>query len=78
MTYHSVLREFVPFFGGELASFSQQQIHALSALVNAAVKEDGPLENAFSTALLEHLHQIRAEHALRPHLSKTAREKTRA
>ena len=38
----------------------------------------GPLENAVSTCLLEHLHQIGAWKALRPHLGAEARRRSRA
>jgi len=77
-TYHSVLIAFTPFFGGQLASFSEVQLRNFGELVNTAVAEDGPLENAFGTCLLEHLDQIRAGRAFRPYLSKIAREKTKA
>src|SRR5258708_39465610 len=59
-TYHSVLLAFIPFFGAELAAFSESQLRSFGDLVNAAVAEAGPLENAFGTCLLEHLHQIGA------------------
>jgi len=77
-TYHSVLMAFTPFFGSELASFSQAQLRSFGELINEAVKQNDVLENALGTCLLEHLHQIKAEHVLKPHLSKIAREKTRA
>jgi hypothetical protein len=77
-TYHSVLLAFTPFFGAQLASFSEAQLRAFGELVSTAVAQDGPLENAFGTCLLEHLHQIGAERAFRPYLSKIARKKTHA
>ena len=77
-TFHSVLMAFAPFFGAELASFSEVQLRSFGALVSAAVKTGGSLENAFGTCLLEHLHQIRAFRGLRPYLSEMAREKTKA
>ena len=77
-TYHSVLMAFVPFFGGGIASCSEQQLRAFGQLVNTAIAQGGPLENAFSTCLLEHLRQIQAERRFRPFLSKTALEKTHA
>jgi hypothetical protein len=76
-TFHSILIEFSFFFGSESASFSEAQLRKFGELVNLAVAEDGPLENAFGTCLLEHLHQIRAD-AFRPYLSKIALEKTHA
>lgn len=77
-TFHSVLLAFTPFFAGHLAEFSEVQLRKSGELVNTAVAQDGPLENAFGTCLLEHLHQIRAARALKPFLSKVAREKTQA
>jgi len=72
-TYHLVLTGFTTFFGIELASFSAVQLRKFETLVNKAVEQNGPLENAFGTCLLEHLHQIKAEHALHPYLSELAR-----
>jgi len=77
-TYHSVLIVFTSFFGANLPSFSAAQLSSFGALISEAVAKDGPLENAFGTCLLEHLHQIKAARALRPYLSKSAREKTHA
>lgn len=74
-TFHSVLLGFSSF---PLASPSEPQLRDFGALVSAAVVAGGSLGNAFETCLLEHLHQIRAERALRPYLSKTARERTKA
>jgi len=59
-TFHSVLMAFTPFFGGEAASLSEAQLCSFGALVSAAIAAGGPLENAFSTCLLEHLRQVRA------------------
>jgi hypothetical protein len=77
-TFHSVLLGFTPFFGASLGSFSERQLESFGALVSAAVKAGGALENAVGTCLLEHLHQIRALRGFRPYLSKLAREKTKA
>jgi hypothetical protein len=74
-TFHSVLIDFSSF---PLASSSEAQLRDFGALVSAAVTAAGPLANAFETCVLEHLHQIRAERALRPFLSKMARERTKA
>jgi hypothetical protein len=67
-TFHSVIREFVPFFGREARSLSEKQVRAFAALINAAVEEGSKLGHAFDTCLLEHLHQIKAERVLRPYL----------
>lgn len=74
-TFHSVLIGFSSF---RLASSSEAQLRAFGELVSAAVAAGGPLANAFETCLLEHLHQIGADRALRPYLSKTVRERSRA
>lgn len=74
-TFHSVLIGFSSF---RLASSSEAQLRGFGEMVSAAVAAGGPLANAFETCLLEHLHQIGAERALRPYLSKTTRERTRA
>jgi hypothetical protein len=67
-SFHSVLMAFTPFFGGQIASFSEGQLRGFGDLVSDAVAVGGSLENAFSTCLLEHLHQIRALQAFRPYL----------
>jgi hypothetical protein len=77
-TFHSVLIAFTPFFGGQIASLSEQQLRAFGELVSAAVADGGSLENAFGACLLEHLHQIRALRSFRPYLSASARERTHA
>ena len=63
-TFHSVLIGFSSF---PLATSPEAQLRDFGALVNAAVAAGGPLANAFETCLLEHLHQNRAERALRPY-----------
>jgi hypothetical protein len=77
-TFHAVLMDFVPYFGGELASFSTAQLRSFGTLISAAIEAGGVLENAFGTCLLEHLHQIRASKVLQPYLSKRARQATHA
>ena len=77
-TFHSVLMAFTPFFGAEAVSLPETQLRSFGELVSAAVAAGGPLENAFGTCFLEHLHQIRASRILRPHLSALARERTHA
>ena len=74
-TFHSVLIGFSSF---PLAPSSEAELRDFGVLVSAAVAAGGSLANAFETCLLEHLHQIGAERALRPYLSKAARERIRA
>ena len=80
-SFHSVLLGFVSDFSGQLAHAPEDQLRAFGALISDAVAQPGgnrSLENAFWTCLLEHLRSIRAERALRPYLSKRARELTKA
>ncbi len=78
LTHHSILQDFTVFFGAEIEGFSTDQLRSLGTLVSAAVEEPGPLENAFGTCFLEHLHQVHALRRFRPFLSKVARQKTHA
>lgn len=77
-TFHSTLMGFTGFFGGGLQGFSETQLRSFGALINQAVDAGGDLENAFSTCLLEHLRQIRAEKTMKPFLSQAARMRLRA
>ena len=77
-TFHSVLLAVTPFFGAQLTSFSESQLRRFGEMISVAVARDGVLENAFSTCLLEHLHQLKAERVMRPYLTKIARDKTHA
>jgi len=74
-TFHSVLIGFGWF---PLATCSEAELRDFGTLASAAVEHGGALGNAFETCVLEHLHQRRAERALRPFLSRTARERTKA
>ncbi|HZR21512.1 MAG TPA: hypothetical protein VFE51_29795 [Verrucomicrobiae bacterium] len=78
LTFHSVLLSFNPLVTTALSTCSKSQLLAFANLVNAALKGGGALENAFNTCFLEHLGQLGALKTLQPHLSKLAREKTRA
>jgi len=73
-TFHSVLMAFTPFFGAALASFSDAQLLCFARLSTAAEQSGGKLQNACGTCLLEHLHQIRADHVFRPCLNRARRE----
>jgi hypothetical protein len=77
-TFHSVLMAFTPFFGSQIASFSERQLRTFGELVSTAVATGGSLENAFGTCLLEHLHQTRVLRTFSPYLNESARERTRA
>jgi len=72
-SFHSVLIDFSTDFGRLVDGASEKQLRSFAHLVNVAVERGGALENALSTCLLEHLHQIRALSAFRPDLVKLAR-----
>jgi hypothetical protein len=77
-TFHSIMIDFTTFFGRASRSCSQKQLRSFGALVNQAVRQSGPLENAISTCFLEHLRQIRAERVLRPFLAPAGKERIHA
>ena len=77
-TFYSVLIEFSTFFGGPGCSMAERRLRAFGELVSAAMKAGGRLENAFATCLLEHAEQIGVWKVLRPFLSRTAIEKSKA
>jgi len=77
-TFHTVLVEFSTFFGGPACSLSERQLRSFGDLVSVAMEAGGRLESAFATCLLEHAEQIGVWQSLRPFLSKTAIEKSKA
>jgi hypothetical protein len=76
-SFDSVLTAFRPFFGAGAASFSEQQIRAFSSLMVGAAFLNGPLANAFTTCIIEHLDRINAREALWRFLSPNARDAVR-
>lgn len=77
-THHQIMMEFLPYFSAHHATFSAEQIKAFGDWVNDAVSVDGVLENAVATCFLEHMHQVRVNRVLWPHLSQPAKDKSRA
>jgi hypothetical protein len=77
-TFHFVMRDFTPYFSGNLYTFSETQLKKLGSFINDAVAVDDNLENAVATCLLEHLHQVRSYKILAPFLSRQAKDKTHA
>ena len=77
-TFHSVLVEFSTFFGSPACSMSEHQLRSFGELVSAAMETGGRMENAFASCLLEHAEEIGVWKVLRPFLSKTAIEKSKA
>ena len=76
-TFQRIFMTFCQYFGVEAPKASLEQLLATARLVNDAVAAGGDLENAVSTGLLEHLHQIEATKYLLPHLSERARQELR-
>jgi hypothetical protein len=76
-TFHKVVLRFTPFFGA--------RAHQPVRRPTPARRPDRPvrrwrrpLENALSTCLLEHLHQIGAWKTLRPYLSDLSKSRSHA
>jgi len=78
LTYHRIMFEFIQFFGGKHATFTEDQIKRFGAWVNDSILQEGPLENAISTCFLEHMRQVKINRVLAPYLSKAAKEKSHA
>ena len=76
-SFHSVMIAFTDHFGEVRTKLSRKQIELLSEFINFSVEADDKLENAVSTCLLEHLHQIEAYKTLAPFLSNKAKMKTK-
>ena len=78
LTFHSVMLAFTPYFGRAAHSCSENQLRTFGTLLNEAIRQSGPLENAISTCFLDHLRQIRVEKVLRPFLAPEGKERTHA
>ena len=77
--FHCVMLLFSGYLGRAINTLSDQQLCALGNLIiNEAVSIDDDLENAVSTCLLEHLHQINCLKSLSRYLSTKAKGRTRA
>jgi hypothetical protein len=72
-SHHGLMIDFTEILGRNVRNFSEQQIDALCRLIDAAVSRTGPLENAVSSCLLEHLQQTGAWKTLGHRLSNGAR-----
>jgi hypothetical protein len=78
LTFHAVLMNFTPFFARGASGFSEKQLRALAAIVNASAGSAGSLENAFDTCFFEGLRRSPATKLLRPFLSATAKRRSHA
>jgi len=77
-SHHSILQQFLQFFGSSSETFTKDQLQWFGRWVNAAVSVDDELENAVATCFLEHAHQLNVEHLLAPYLSARAKERLHA
>ncbi len=73
---HSVYMSFLPFLAS--ATHTKEQLSKVASLLNNAVKAGGNSENAVSTCILEHLHQIGLTSVLKSLLSNEAKERLHA
>jgi hypothetical protein len=73
---HSVYQSFLPFLGS--VQPSPEQWKHLADLFSREFAAGGNRKNAVDTCVLEHLHQIKLNRALRPLLSPAARSVVRA
>lgn len=73
---HAVYMALVPFLGG--VDSTQSQLRLLADLFSREVAAGGDRQNAVDTCVLEHLHQIGLNKAIRPLLSQVAKTFVRA
>jgi hypothetical protein len=73
---HSVYMAFLPFLAS--AEKTEKNLRMVASLINGAVSAGGGSENAVSTCVLEHAHQVGLTSALKPYLSKEAKERLHA
>ena len=78
LTLHRVIFLFTEFFPSACSASSELQLIKFASWINEAVKGKDDLENAISTCFLEHTRQIGVAKLLSPHLSKLAKQKSRA
>jgi hypothetical protein len=73
---HSVYMAFLPFLAS--AECTEKQMKMVASFINGAVLAGGNSENAVSTCLLEHVHQVGLTSVLKPHLIKEAKDRLHA
>jgi hypothetical protein len=78
LTVHRVMFLFTDFFSGAHSTCSDRQLIKFGSWINEVVQVDDDLENAVSTCFLEHTRHIGVAKMLAPHLSKLAKQKSRA
>jgi hypothetical protein len=78
LTLHHIVRVLACHLGARHSSLSEKQLRKLAEWLNASVAAGGERENAVSTCLLEHLHQLKLSRVLGPYLSPIAKERTHA
>ncbi len=75
---HAVWMAFLPFWTRCVHESTAVQVGCVAALINASVAAGGRADNAVSTCVLEHAHQVKAVRDLKPALSVEARSRMRA
>jgi len=78
LTVHRVMYLFTEFFSSAHTTCSHRQLTKLGSWISESVQVNDELENAVATCFLEHTGQIGVAKLLRPHLSKLAKQKSRA
>jgi hypothetical protein len=73
---HAVYMTFLPFLAS--AEKTERNLRMVASLINGAVLAGGESENAVSTCLLEHVHQVGLAPALKRYLSEEAKERLHA
>ncbi len=78
LTYHRIMRLFASYLGANGNALPLNKVRLLCGWLNASVAAGGDIENAVSTCLLEHAHQLRVHRLLSPHLSAEAKRRLHA
>lgn len=77
LSFNQVLSTLAPYSAQWLADLSPKQLKRFCTFLNEGVEGGGGLENAISTALLEHASQLQIRKILKPHLREAARKELR-
>ena len=75
---HRVMFLFAEFSASGCFAPSEQQLIKFCSWINDVVQTNDELENAVATCFLEHTKQLGVSKLLAPHLSKLAKQKSRA
>lgn len=78
LSYHSLLRNFIYFYGKNNDKFTERQLRKFAEVISLAINAGGTQENAFGACFLEHLRQIESLKPLQSFLSSAAKARLRA